>query len=124
MPPVRPDAWRTSLVPATSVPVPPSTAVEPRRVPTGPRVGVGTGSGRENCALPTAGQNNKPPKTAAAKLKPNEFLWRIVASLFSASRFMFPPLVRLSHDKIIRVLLQKLSAQVSRVAQQSMSRLK
>src|SRR5260221_7931137 len=97
MPPVVSDAWSTSLVPAASVPVLPSTAVVPRSVPTGPGAGVGTGRGR-SCALLTAGHANKPPNTAVAKLKRNEFLLRIVTSLFSVSSclegFILLPVVR------------------------------
>src|SRR5713101_939952 len=127
MPPVVSEAWRTSLVPATSVPVPPSTAVAPRRVPTG-RGG--------SCALLTAGHTHRPPKTAttaAVKAKRDEFLWRIVTSLFSVSgclkRFMFLPDVRKNPvtlsaqgslrrgpvQQIGRALLQELRHQVSQL---------
>src|SRR5256886_16561176 len=110
MPPVKSDAWRTSLVPATIVPVPPSTAVAPRRVPTGPvTISVGSGRGGRSCALPTAGHTNNPPKTAAAKLKPNEFLGRIiVASLFSVSpcleQFSVPPPGSILHYRLFTPL--------------------
>src|SRR6266487_7108256 len=91
MPPAVSDAWRTSLVPATSVPVLASTAVVPKSVPP-------TGRGG-SCALLTAGHTHSPPKTAttaAVEPKRDEFLWRIViTSLFSVSgclkSFMLPP---------------------------------
>src|SRR2546429_6069973 len=88
MPPAVSDAWRTSLVPATSVPVSPSTAVVPKSVPAGAGIGVGTGRGG-SCALLIAGHTHSPPKTAttaAVEPKRDEFLWRIViTSLFSVS---------------------------------------